>query len=100
MFVLLTCLQVADILGVPRMRVYEVGTFYTMFQRSPVGKYHVLVCSTTPCMLCGSDDIIQTIRDKLGMLIPRRASRFHKSKRLCILTLSLTHCCTLAVVIV
>uniref|UniRef100_A0A8C4N5P7 NADH dehydrogenase [ubiquinone] flavoprotein 2, mitochondrial n=1 Tax=Eptatretus burgeri TaxID=7764 RepID=A0A8C4N5P7_EPTBU len=59
--------KVADILGVPRMRVYEVGTFYTMFQRSPVGKYHMLVCSTTPCMLCGSDDIIQTIRDKLGI---------------------------------
>ena len=38
--------HVAEVLNVPRMRVYEVATFYTMFQRSPVGKYHVQVCTT------------------------------------------------------
>ena len=57
--------HVAEVLGVPRMRVYEVATFYTMFQRSPVGQYHVQVCTTTPCMLCNSGGILDTIRDVL-----------------------------------
>ena len=57
--------HVAEVLNVPRMRVYEVATFYTMFQRSPVGKYHVQVCTTTPCMLCNSGAIVDAIRDLL-----------------------------------
>lgn len=57
--------HVAEVLNVPRMRVYEVATFYTMFQRSPVGKYHVQVCTTTPCMLCNSGAIVDTIHDML-----------------------------------
>ena len=48
---------VARIIGVPYMRVYEVATFYTMFNMAPVGRYHVQVCGTTPCMLRGSDDV-------------------------------------------
>ncbi|XP_065837847.1 NADH dehydrogenase [ubiquinone] flavoprotein 2, mitochondrial-like [Oscarella lobularis] len=59
--------KVADILGMSRMRVYEVATFYTMFNRQPVGKYHVQICTTTPCMLCGSDEILNTIKTKLGI---------------------------------
>ncbi|XP_065883565.1 NADH dehydrogenase [ubiquinone] flavoprotein 2, mitochondrial-like [Dysidea avara] len=59
--------HVAEVLGVPRMRVYEVATFYTMFQRSPVGKYHVQVCTTTPCMLCDSGGIVDTICDTLNI---------------------------------
>lgn len=58
---------VADYLGMPRMRVYEVATFYTMFQRNPVGKYHVQVCTTTPCMLRGAEDIQAVIEKKLGI---------------------------------
>ncbi|XP_076818581.1 NADH dehydrogenase [ubiquinone] flavoprotein 2, mitochondrial-like [Clavelina lepadiformis] len=61
--------KVADILQVPSMRVYEVATFYTMYNRSPVGKYHLQLCTTTPCMLCGSDDILKTIQDKLGIKV-------------------------------
>ncbi len=48
---------VAATLGMPYMRAYEVATFYTMFNLRPVGRYHVQVCGTTPCMLRGSDDL-------------------------------------------
>lgn len=59
--------SVADMLKMPRMRVYEVATFYTMFNREPVGKYHIQTCTTTPCMLRDSDAILNTIRSKLGI---------------------------------
>jgi NADH-quinone oxidoreductase subunit E len=49
---------VAAYLGMPYMRAYEVATFYTMFNLRPVGRYHVQVCGTTPCMLRGSDDVL------------------------------------------
>jgi NADH-quinone oxidoreductase subunit E len=49
---------VAAYLGMPYMRAYEVATFYTMFNLHPVGRYHVQVCGTTPCMLRGSDDVL------------------------------------------
>jgi NADH-quinone oxidoreductase subunit E len=48
---------VARALAMPFMRAYEVATFYTMFNLAPVGRYHVQVCGTTPCMLAGSDDV-------------------------------------------
>ncbi|KAJ2890329.1 NADH:ubiquinone oxidoreductase 24, partial [Coemansia aciculifera] len=48
---------VAKLLEVPPMRVYEVATFYTMFNRNPVGKYFLQVCTTTPCELCGASKI-------------------------------------------
>jgi NADH:ubiquinone oxidoreductase subunit E len=53
--------KVAEILNLPRMRVYEVATFYTMFMRKPTGKYHVQICTTTPCWLRGSDEILDTL---------------------------------------
>lgn len=53
-------------LEVPPMRIYEVATFYTMFLRQPVGKYHIQICTTTPCMLCDSDSILEAIQNKLG----------------------------------
>ncbi len=49
---------VAAYLGMPYMRAYEVATFYTMFNLAPVGRFHVQVCGTTPCMLRGSDDVM------------------------------------------
>ena len=49
---------VAKFLGVPYMQVYEVSTFYSMFNLSPVGKYFVQVCTTTPCMIKGSKKIV------------------------------------------
>ncbi len=59
--------QVAEVLNVPPIRVYEVATFYTMFNRSKMGKYHVMVCGTTPCMLQGAREIYQTIKQHLGV---------------------------------
>lgn len=49
---------VAGLLDMPYMRAYEVATFYTMYNLAPVGRFHVQVCGTTPCMLRGSDEII------------------------------------------
>lgn len=56
---------VAKMLNMPEMRVYEVATFYTMFNREPVGKYHIQICTTTPCMLRDSDSILEVIKNKL-----------------------------------
>ncbi|KAI5635622.1 thioredoxin-like [2Fe-2S] ferredoxin domain-containing protein [Phthorimaea operculella] len=53
--------KVAEILHMPRMRVYEWATFYTMCKRRYRGHYHVKVCKTTPCMLRGSDLILQAV---------------------------------------
>ena len=55
---------VARAIGVPYMRVYEVATFYTMFNLAPVGRYHVQVCGTTPCMLRGSDDVLAACKNR------------------------------------
>ncbi len=49
---------VAKELDVPYIRILEVATFYTMFNLEPVGRFHVQVCGTTPCMLRGSDDVL------------------------------------------
>ncbi|CAI5486853.1 unnamed protein product [Closterium sp. Naga37s-1] len=59
--------KVANLLGMPYIRVYEVATFYTMFNRQPVGKYHLLVCGTTPCMLRGARDIEAALLKHLGV---------------------------------
>jgi NADH-quinone oxidoreductase subunit E len=57
---------VAEMLGMAYIRVYEVATFYTMFQLSPVGKKaHVQVCGTTPCMLRGSEGLIEVCKKKI-----------------------------------
>ncbi len=58
---------VADMLEMPPVRVYEVASFYTMFNRAPVGKYLLQVCTTTPCWLRGSDDIKHVCKNKLGI---------------------------------
>lgn len=58
---------VAGILKLQPIEVYEVATFYTMFNMKPVGKYVLEVCQTGPCMLRGSDEIIAHIKNKLGI---------------------------------
>jgi len=57
--------KVAKICGVPDVKVYEVATFYTMFNRTKVGKYFIQLCGTTPCMICGSEEIKKVIEDHL-----------------------------------
>ncbi|KAF3939322.1 hypothetical protein ABW19_dt0202773 [Dactylella cylindrospora] len=59
--------EVARILEIPPMRVYEVASFYTMYNRNPVGIFHLQVCTTTPCQLCNSDSIMKAIEDHLGI---------------------------------
>lgn len=59
--------KVAKIVGVAPIRVYEVATFYTMFNREKVGKYFIQLCGTTPCMICGSEEIKKTIEKHLGI---------------------------------
>ena len=58
---------IAGLLEMPAIRVYEVATFYTMFNLEPVGAFLVQVCTTTPCMLRGSDDIVAACRRRLGI---------------------------------
>ncbi|WP_431858843.1 NADH-quinone oxidoreductase subunit NuoE [Azospirillum sp.] len=60
---------VADMLKMPRIRVYEVATFYTMYNLNPVGKHVVQVCTTTPCWLRGSDDIVKACETKMGIAL-------------------------------
>jgi NADH dehydrogenase (ubiquinone) flavoprotein 2 len=59
--------HVAQVLDMPPIRVYEVGTFYTMFNLRPVGRYLLQVCTTTPCWLRGSDEVITVCERKLGI---------------------------------
>ena len=55
---------VAKAIEMPYIGAYEVATFYTMFNLQPVGRFHVQVCGTTPCMLRGSDDVMKACKDK------------------------------------
>lgn len=59
--------KIAEILDMPKVRVYEVATFYTMFNKEPVGQFHIQLCQTTPCWLCGSDKLVDLIERKLGI---------------------------------
>ena len=58
---------VARMLSMAPIRVREVATFYTMFNLAPIGRYHVQVCTTTPCWLRGSDQVVEACRKKLGI---------------------------------
>src|ERR1700760_1944782 len=59
--------EIARRLSMPPIRVYEVATFYLMFNTKPVGKYHLQVCTTTPCWLRGSDEVTATCRKLTGI---------------------------------
>jgi NADH-quinone oxidoreductase subunit E len=57
---------VADFLGMAHIRALEVATFYTMFNLTPVGKFHVQLCGTTPCRLRGADDLEKICKKRIG----------------------------------
>jgi NADH-quinone oxidoreductase subunit E len=57
---------VADCLEMPRVAVYEVASFYSMIETSPVGRNTVSICTNISCMLCGADDIVAHVERKLG----------------------------------
>jgi NADH-quinone oxidoreductase E subunit len=58
---------VADLLDMPRIRVYEVATFYSMYNLKPVGEFFVQVCTTTPCWLRGSDEVLAACEQYMGI---------------------------------
>ena len=58
---------IAEMLDMAPIRVEEVATFYTMYNRKPVGKFHVQVCTNLPCMLRGSDDVVAAAKAALGV---------------------------------
>ena len=60
---------VAEYLELPTMQVYEVATFYSMFQTKPVGRHNVAICTNVSCMLRGSDDIVDHVEKKLGIKV-------------------------------
>jgi NADH-quinone oxidoreductase subunit E len=57
---------IAELLEMPYIRAYEVATFYTMFNLSPVGKYHIQLCGTTPCMLRGAEELKAICHKMIG----------------------------------
>ncbi|MCF8462944.1 MAG: NADH-quinone oxidoreductase subunit NuoE [Rickettsiaceae bacterium] len=59
--------HVANILQMPAIRVYEVASFYSMFNLKPVGKYHLQICGTTPCYLRGAEKIRKICEEKLNI---------------------------------
>lgn len=58
---------VAKMVNIPYIRAYEVASFYTMYNLAPVGRHHVQCCTTTPCWLRGSDDVVKACKDTLGV---------------------------------
>jgi NADH-quinone oxidoreductase subunit E len=60
---------VADYLGLPKIQVYEVATFYSMFETKPVGRHHISVCTNISCMLCGGDEILAHVEKRLGIRV-------------------------------
>jgi NADH-quinone oxidoreductase E subunit len=59
--------KVTEMLGVSEIRGFEVASFYTLFNLEPIGKYHVQICGTTPCMLRGSEEIKKSCERHLGI---------------------------------
>lgn len=59
--------EVAHLLEMPPIRVYEVASFYSMYNTKPVGKHLIQCCTTTPCWLRGADDVVQACKDHLGI---------------------------------
>jgi len=60
---------VAAYLGLPPIQVYEVATFYSMFETKPVGRHHISVCTNISCMLCGGDEILAHVEKRLGIKV-------------------------------
>ena len=58
---------VAEYLGLPNILVYEVASFYSMFETKPVGRHHISVCTNISCMLRGSQEVVDYVENKLGI---------------------------------
>lgn len=60
---------VADYLGLPKIAVYEVVSFYAMYEQEPIGRYKIGVCNSISCMLCGSEKIIEHLEKRLSIKV-------------------------------
>jgi NADH-quinone oxidoreductase subunit E len=60
---------VAEYLGIPPIQVYEVASFYSMFETRPCGRHHISVCTNISCMLCGGEDILAHLEKRLGIKV-------------------------------
>ena len=71
---------IAKLLDMPYIKVYEVATFYSMFNLSPVGKYFIQVCTTTPCMIRGAGKLVEACKEKISEkeseLLPNKNSLY------------------------
>jgi NADH-quinone oxidoreductase subunit E len=65
---------VAAYLGLPPIQVYEVATFYSMFETKPVGRHHVSVCTNISCMLRGAEEVVAYVEKKLGIVTGQSTS--------------------------
>jgi len=61
--------EVADYLGMTPIAVYEVATFYSMYEHQPVGKHKICVCTNISCMLRGADEVVRKLEEKLGVKV-------------------------------
>lgn len=61
--------SVAEYLGLPTIQVYEIATFYSMFQTKPVGRHDVAICTNIACMLRGADEVVAHVEKKLGIKV-------------------------------
>ncbi len=59
--------HVAEIIGVPSIRAYEIATFYSMYELDPVGRHKISVCTNISCMLRGSENVVKHLKRKLGI---------------------------------
>jgi len=78
--------KIAKILDMPPMRVYEVATFYTMYQRTPIGVHNLQVCTTSPCMVCGAYDVLNGLKDHLNINVGETTAdgKFHLMEAECL----------------
>jgi NADH-quinone oxidoreductase subunit E len=60
---------IAEYIGMPPIQVYEVATFYSMFETTAVGRHHVSVCTNISCMLCGGEEILAHVEKRLGIKV-------------------------------
>jgi NADH-quinone oxidoreductase subunit E len=73
---------VAGYLGLPPIQVYEVASFYSMFETRPVGRHHISVCTNISCMLCGGEEILAHVEKRLGITVGESTTdgRFYLKK--------------------
>lgn len=60
---------IAEYLDMPAISVYEVATFYSMYDLKPVGRHKICVCTNISCMLCGAEDVVKHLEEKLGIKV-------------------------------